>query len=178
MHLPEGTVYVSGIILLELIGWWLIHSFLGEDGESGHTYIRYLARRASKIFLVIVGVFLILDILGVLGGIWSLFLAMTSVIAFTLFSFGSEISHVIAFLVLVVEDPFSKGDIIEIQDYEGEMRSITPFYVRLKSNGKSVYIPNNIFINESFEVNPEDKEEGEKRPSLGSTYYEESDSIF
>lgn len=110
--------------------------------------VRFL-ERAAKIMLVIVGLLLALQVVG-LGGVAAGLLAGAGLSAFVLgFALKDIAENFLAGIILSFDRPFDLQDTITIDGYTGQVISLDFRTSQIKTfDGKDIYIPNAIILKE------------------------------
>ena len=110
--------------------------------------VRFLAR-AFKIVLVIIGLLLALQVVG-LGGVAAGVLAGAGLSAFVLgFALKDIAENFLAGIILSFDRPFDLQDTITIDGYTGQVISLDFRTSQIKTfDGKDIYIPNAIILKE------------------------------
>lgn len=85
-----------------------------------------------------------------LQGLWSMLVAMLSLVAIGFVAMWSILSHMLASILLVIFRPFEVGDCVEIVGDDpvlGEVTDLNPVYTTLRTaDGGTLQIPNNLFF--------------------------------
>lgn len=104
--------------------------------------VQDLLYNTTKWFVYALGTILILENLGIKAGL------LVSTFGITGLTIGLAVkdivSNIAAGILILIYQPFSKGDYIKIKDFEGRVQSINIRHTKLEHDGFTVIIPNNI----------------------------------
>lgn len=137
------------IALLVLIAFYVIGKYIRKAvkqmlhrATTNQTIIN-LIETIAGILIIGIGIFIALSILNLDGTVTSL-LAGAGIIGLALgFAFQDIAANFISGIILSIRHPFGIGDIIETNDYYGEVRKMNLRNTIIKTpDGQVVYIPN------------------------------------
>ena len=132
-----GSKYLSELIK---------RKFLNEDHDP--LFVNFLSK-TSKVLLVIVGVILAMQAVG-LSGIAQGLLAGAGISAFIFgFAFKDIAENFLGGLILAFNRPFSLDDTIQIRDFVGHVKALNFRTTHIKTfDEKDVFLPNSIVVKE------------------------------
>ncbi|KIA83737.1 hypothetical protein OA84_09705 [Kaistella solincola] len=132
-----GSKYLSALIK---------RKFLNEDHDP--LFVNFLSK-TSKVLLVIVGVILAMQAVG-LSGIAQGLLAGAGISAFIFgFAFKDIAENFLGGLILAFNRPFSLDDTIQIRDFVGHVKALNFRTTHIKTfDEKDVFLPNSIVVKE------------------------------
>ncbi|HEX6983425.1 MAG TPA: mechanosensitive ion channel family protein [Balneolaceae bacterium] len=138
------------LIISVFIAAWIsasLNKYLGKRMDDP-LLVRFISRMAKGI-LIVIGLFLALEIIG-LGGIAAGLLASAGLSAFIIgFAFKDIAENFLAGIILSFDRPFHLNDTVCIVDYVGHVTSLDFRTTKIKTfDGKDVFIPNATILKE------------------------------
>lgn len=154
------TSYLPRVLLalVVLLGFYFIAKFLKKYSLKFYSKFFKTTSELAKIisvsvyfFLLISGVFLALEILG-LESVLSKLLAGAGIIGIVAgFAFKDIASNAFAGMLLNLQRPFKDGDWVQINDHFGTIEEIGWITTSIKTvSGEEVFIPNQLIYNNTF----------------------------
>ena len=110
------------------------------DEKSPHGNISHVLAGIVKNLMVIVG---FITALGTMGINIS---AIVAELGLTGFAFKDMLSNFISGILIFIYEPFSLGDIIEVEGKKGKVIDINLRYVTIESENQNILVPNSISV--------------------------------
>lgn len=151
-HVPQLILGLIILVLAFIISRWLSNIFKNRlSRRMEDPLLSAFISRVLRIFLVILGILLAFNVMG-LTGIAAGLLAGAGVGALIIGLAFQEIgANFIAGIILAFNRPFSIGDTIEIEGMMGQVLSLSLRSTQIKTfDGKDVFIPNNTIVKEEL----------------------------
>jgi len=127
---------------------------LGTSRDIDASLVRFLGR-AAKTTIVIFG---IVTALGTLGVNVTALVAGLGLTGFALgFALKDIVSNSLSGILIIIYRPITRGDIIKVSSFEGEVVDMDLRYTILDTEEKKVFVPNSMLFNNAVIVS--------KRPS-------------
>ena len=114
------------------------------DDRSPHANISRVLAGIVKNLMVIVG---FITALGTMGINISAIVAGLGLTGFAFgFAFKDMLSNFISGILIFIYEPFSLGDIIEVEGKKGKVIDINLRYVTIESENQNILVPNSISV--------------------------------
>jgi len=164
-RLFQGINYLPLLIVAVMI--WLLASFTGVliarlhwpwNRLAPNAFIADLIRQLIRIFFLLVGVVLALDVLGATAVIGTLLGAAGIVGLAVGFAVRDTVENYIASIMLSIRQPFNPKDFVKIEGHEGFVISLTSrATILMEMDGNHIRIPNAIVFKSTiinYSTNP------------------------
>lgn len=156
-HVVAGMVPQLVAAAAVLIGFWLagilvqrVIRRLGLVTDPDKRDILWLAGRASKIVLVLIG---LVSALGTLGINVTALVASLGLTGFALgFALRDVLSNAISGILILFYSPFRRGEHITVSGMAGEVTAIDLRYTTLQHGESRILIPNSVVFKETVRV--------------------------
>lgn len=164
-RLLQGINYLPLLLVAVMI--WLLASFTGIliarlqwpwNRLAPNAFIADLIRQLIRIFFLVVGVVLALDVLGATAVIGTLLGAAGIVGLAVGFAVRDTVENYIASIMLSIRQPFNPKDFVKIEGHEGFVISLTSrATILMEMDGNHIRIPNAIVFKSTiinYSTNP------------------------
>lgn len=164
-RLFQGINYLPLLFVAVMI--WLLASFTGVliarlhwpwNRLAPNAFIADLIRQLIRIFFLVVGIVLALDVLGATAVIGTLLGAAGIVGLAVGFAVRDTVENYIASIMLSIRQPFNPKDFVKIEGYEGFVISLTSrATILMEMDGNHIRIPNAIVFKSTiinYSTNP------------------------
>ena len=129
--------WIAGKILMNMVQKML-------DEKSPHANISRVLAGIVKNLMVIVG---FITALGTMGVNISTIVSGLGLTGFAFgFAFKDMLSNFISGILIFIYEPFSLGDIIEVEGKKGKVIDINLRYVTIESENQNILVPNSISV--------------------------------
>lgn len=154
-----GDLSISVLsVIVAIVGLVILYLFARYSERASQSFLekkKLEASNASSIaklvryFVSAVGLLMVLDLAGVslssLAAIGAVFMVGIS------FGLQNITQNLISGLILLVEQPFRKGDLIKVGSYSGKVIDTSTRYTQIETaDNHSVILPNSMFITQPF----------------------------
>jgi small-conductance mechanosensitive channel len=143
-----GSLPLFGLAVLILIIFWYAARLVGRIKLPGkrlanRPFIENIIRQLVSLVVFLIGVLFVLDLFGVTTLVGAV-LGTAGVAGLALgFAFRDIAENYLASIILGIQQPFSKNDLVEVDGYEGKViRMTTRETVLMTLSGNHVRIPN------------------------------------
>ena len=143
--LPD-LIFAFGIFIIFWIAGKILMNMVQKmlDEKSPHANISLVLAGIIKNLMVIVG---FITALGTMGVNISAIVAGLGLMGFAFgFAFKDIISIFISGILIFIYEPFSLGDIIEVEGKKGKVIDINLRYVTIESENQNILVPNSISV--------------------------------
>ncbi|MEM6337553.1 MAG: mechanosensitive ion channel family protein, partial [Bacteroidota bacterium] len=142
-YLPLIGVAVVVFMVFVLLGWWVSRWEAPFRRLGLSTLARNLIRRTLRLIVLLTGLLLVLDILGVTALVGAVLGAAGLLGVAIGFAFQDIVENYLAGVLLSVRQPFALGDAVRIGDEEGKVMRLTARELLLMTyDGNHFRIPN------------------------------------
>ena len=143
--LPD-LIFAFGIFIIFWIAGKILMNMVQKmlDEKSPHANISRVLGSIIKNLMVIVGFITALGTMGVNISAIVVGLGLTG-FAFG-FAFKDMLSNFISGILIFIYEPFSLGDIIEVEGKKGKVIDINLRYVTIESENQNILVPNSISV--------------------------------
>ncbi|MEM6337604.1 MAG: mechanosensitive ion channel domain-containing protein, partial [Bacteroidota bacterium] len=142
-YLPLIGVAVVVFMVFVLLGWWISRWEAPFRRLGLSTLARNLIRRTLRLIVLLTGLLLVLDILGVTALVGAVLGAAGLLGVAIGFAFQDIVENYLAGVLLSVRQPFALGDAVRIGDEEGKVMRLTARELLLMTyDGNHFRIPN------------------------------------
>lgn len=125
--------------------------------EQQHVY--ELLGKLAKFGVAIMG---LISALGTAGVNVNALVASLGLTGFAMgFALKDFLSNMLAGILLLIYQPFRRGDYIKLTDYEGRIEKIDLRYAVLSHEDKKIFIPNSTLMSSAVVVNAKTSKQGE-----------------
>ena len=144
MHFLPTIISILCITIATYIFKKIILNFLNTTFTKAHIdpMIQELLYNTVTWLLYAMGLILVLENIGINAGL------LVSTFGITGLTIGLAVkdivSNIAAGILILIYQPFSKGDYIKIKDFEGTVKSINIRHTKLEKDGFTVIVPNKI----------------------------------
>ena len=144
MHFLPTMISITCITIATYIIKKITLNFLQTTFTKAHIdpMIKELLYNTAIWFIYALGLIVILENMGINAGL------LVSTFGITGLTIGLAVkdivSNIAAGILILIYQPFSKGDYIQIKDFEGFVKSINIRHTKLEKDGFTIIIPNNI----------------------------------
>ena len=119
--------------------------------KSNHKNISDVLSKIVKNIILIIG---FISSLGTLGMDVSAIVAGLGLTGFAFgFAFKDMLSNFISGVLIFIYEPFTIGDLIQVEGKEGKVVNINLRYVTIESDNENILIPNSISVSKIVSVN-------------------------
>ena len=119
--------------------------------KNNHGNISNVLSKIVKNIVLVIG---FISSLGTLGMNISAIVAGLGLTGFAFgFAFKDMLSNFISGVLIFIYEPFSIGDIIQVEGKEGKVVNINLRYVTIESDNQNILIPNSISVSKIVSVN-------------------------
>lgn len=119
--------------------------------KSNHKNISDVLSKIVKNIILIIG---FISSLGTLGMDVSAIVAGLGLTGFAFgFAFKDMLSNFISGVLIFIYEPFTIGDLIQVEGKEGKVVNINLRYVTIESDSENILIPNSISVSKIVSVN-------------------------
>ena len=149
--LPDFIVAI-GIFIIFWIAGKIFKTMVKKtlDDRSPHANISRVLAGIIKNLMVIVG---FITALGTMGINISAIVAGLGLTGFAFgFAFKDMLSNFISGILIFIYEPFSLGDIIEVEGKKGKVIDINLRYVTIESENQNILVPNSISVSKVIVV--------------------------
>jgi len=149
--LPD-FIFAIGIFIMFWIAGKIFKTMVKKalDDRSPHANISRVLAGIIKNLMVIVG---FITALGTMGINISAIVAGLGLTGFAFgFAFKDMLSNFISGILIFIYEPFSLGDIIEVEGKKGKVIDINLRYVTIKSENQNILVPNSISVSKVIVV--------------------------
>ena len=139
-------IFAIGILIVFWIAGKILMSMARKllDEKSPHGNISRVLAGIVKNLMVIVG---FITALGTMGINISAIVAGLGLTGFAFgFAFKDMLSNFISGILIFIYEPFSLGDIIEVEGKKGKVIDINLRYVMIESENQNILVPNSISV--------------------------------
>ena len=143
--LPD-LIFAFGIFIIFWIAGKILMNMVQKmlDEKSPHANISLVLAGIIKNLMVIVG---FITALGTMGVNISAIVAGLGLTGFAFgFTFKDMLSNFILGILIFIYEPFSLGDIIEVEGKKGKAIDINLRYVTIESENQNILVPNSISV--------------------------------
>ena len=143
--LPD-LIFAFGIFIIFWIAGKILMNMAQKmlDEKSSHANISRVLASIIKNLMVIVG---FITALGTMGINISAIVAGLGLTGFAFgFAFKDMLSNFISGILIFIYEPFSLGDIIEVEGKKGKVIDINLRYVTIESENQNILVPNSISV--------------------------------
>jgi len=149
--LPD-LIFAFGIFIIFWIAGKILMNMVQKmlDEKSPHANISRVLASIIKNLMVIVG---FITALGTMGINISAIVAGLGLTGFAFgFAFTDILSNFISGILIFIYEPFSLGDIIEVEGKKGKVIDINLRYVTIESENQNILVPNSISVSKVIVV--------------------------
>ena len=149
--LPD-LIFAFGIFIIFWIAGKILMNMAQKmlDEKSPHANISHVLASIIKNLMVIVG---FITALGTMGINISAIVAGLGLTGFAFgFAFKDMLSNFISGILIFIYEPFSLGDIIEVEGKKGKVIDINLRYVTIESENQNILVPNSLSVSKVIVV--------------------------